>query len=203
MNTKKGPWKDWVTLRADGCWETYGGVWAKKDPNDTAGVYYVIEHTDMADACGNDHDPTERYIASVSRVDLSEVSPDDLRSALDCCGISKEDLTDLSFDQRELAIVDALVSYGSRSPMGQFADAHYPERSRAAARREVESLMRDSAYLETVLDRPVNALGTTAREFATDVLAGLRRYEDDGLHGTDQTKDIMLKIYGGSVRSVK
>jgi hypothetical protein len=73
-------------------------------------------------------------------------------------------------------------------------------RARAEMRRTAESLIDAPAQCDRFLDRPVNKIGSTARDFQNgDILAGLRRYEENGEHGTNTASDIMLKMYGGSV----
>jgi len=64
--------------------------------------------------------------------------------------------------------------------------------------------MNDYDKRESLLDEPINAIGTTAREVGQDdLLAGLRRYEKDVAAPDDPKKDLMLKMEQPRVKRVK
>lgn len=179
-NTKQfgesGVWRGWRELGGDVCWEQYGGKWCRKDPN-LYRVFYVIEHHDMVECCGSDAEGSDQYVDTISRIDLDQVPESEVESALECCCIEIAP-EDYDTDESDFILVEALVSYGCAAPMGEYSDPSYPERARAAARREVESLIADSVKCEDKLDRPVNRIGSTARDFAAgNIMAGLDRYK--------------------------
>jgi len=182
-NTKafgtSGAWRGWRELSGDVNWEEYGGKWGRQDPNN-ASVFYVIKHDNMMEYMGEEEikeSGIDIHISNVMRVDLSEVPESEIASAFECCGFDPDE-SDYTGDNLNWVKVECLVDYGVASPMGEHSDPHYPERARAAARREVEELIADSAQVERMLDRPVNAIGSTARDFGKgDVMAGLDRYK--------------------------
>lgn len=187
-----GAWKGWVELCGDVNWQDYGGKWARRDPNN-ARVWYVVEHIDLVEVCGSDAEGSDRYIDTVYRVDLDTVSEADIQSALDCCGI---DLDDFERADLDMVTVEVLQSHGTAAPMGEYSDAGYPERARAAARRAVEEMIADADHTEALLNRPVNALGSTAAEYARgDFASAMERGVLAGrpdarlvakIHGVDQ-----------------
>jgi len=180
-NTKQfgesGVWRGWVELGGDINWEEHGGKWCRKDPN-LSRVFYVIEHMNLVECMGErdvEAGGLDKYVSSISRIDLDEIPESEVESALESCGI---ELANYDSDETDLVVVEALTGYGCAAPMGEYSDPSYPERSRAAARREVEELIADSVKCEDMLDRPVNAIGSTARDFGQgNIMAGLDRYK--------------------------
>jgi hypothetical protein len=68
-------------------------------------------------------------------------------------------------DIYEIVLTECCVSYGCYAPLDSVSGNSYPERVRAAARRLADELMQNEASLEDKLQSPVNALGSTAREY--------------------------------------
>jgi hypothetical protein len=133
-----------------------------------------------------DSDP--KYICEVLQVNLQIVDPKELESTLKSCdwklteqGIVGNDgffvsREDSSF---EICLVDCCVGYGTYAPIDSVDGNHYPDRIRAKARQLADRYMKDEEKLNKQLDRTVNGLGSTARDFGRgDVLAGLRRHEE-------------------------
>jgi hypothetical protein len=180
--------RGWIDIGSDVSWDEYGGKWAKRAPD---GSYYVIDFTNMWDACGEEEckrDGQARWVCEVKRVDLSDLSEKQLQSALDCVGC---DLDDVPEAHRELAKVEACVSYGCAQPLESFSGDVYSSRIRAEARRYAETLMRDAEALEVKLESPVNRIGSTAREYGRgDLDAALSRGP------FDTAKNIMRKLHG-------
>jgi hypothetical protein len=149
-------------------------------------------------------DAPHKYECDVLMVDLNSLSAKELKAALDCCGL---DLDSLEKDVREAAAVDCCVSYGTYAPLDSVSGDHRPLNIRAKARRIADELMSDSDILDDRLDRPVNAIGTTAREFGSgNILAGLERYAQkvaDTGESPDAGNNLMLKIYGVDVEELK
>lgn len=176
-------------------WEDYGGKWAKADPT-YSGRYYVIDFTNMEDTCGRD--ATYKFHCSVRQVDLTQIPKSELVSALESCGYDFYELAREGYTNRHIQwqMVDACHGHGLGAPMQEFTSNTYAGRLRADARRYAESLMADEALVQSQLDKPVNRIGSTARDFGRgDALAGLERYAS-GEGEPDPTNDLMLRLYG-------
>jgi hypothetical protein len=176
--------KGWIDLGSDVNWVDYSGKWGKRAKD---GSWYVIDFTNMVDACGEEAADAP-YVCEVKRVDLSELTDANRRAALDCVGL---DLEDVEPRHREAALVEACVSYGFMQPLDSFSGARHAARIRANARRAAEALMRDAGALETALERPVNKIGSTAREYGRgDCDTALSRGP------FDPAKNLMRKLRG-------
>lgn len=180
--------KGWKDIGSDVSWDEYGGKWAKRARD---GSYYVLDFTNMYDACGErdcKRDGQAQYVCEVKRVDLSELDAKTLKSARDCVCL---DLESVDEKHRELAQVEACVSYGCAQPLESFSGDVRPSWIRAEARRYAEELMRDAQALEERLERPVNAIGSTAREYGRgDIDSALSRGP------FDPAKNLMRKLHG-------
>jgi len=176
--------KGWTDVGSDVNWVDYHGKWARKAAD---GSWYVLDWTNMVDACGAEGEDCP-YVCEVKRVDLSDLSAETLKSALDCVGL---DLDDVKPEHRDCALVEACVSYGCAQPLESFSGAKYPERIRANARRYAEQCMKDAALLAERLARPVNRIGSTAAEYGRgDIDAALSRGP------FDTGKNLMRKLHG-------
>jgi hypothetical protein len=163
-------------LTGDVDYFAYGGKWYRKV---AATRYHVIELTNMWDAAGDKSIP--QYHVSLSEVDIT--SPQ-LKHAMDGCG-SDED------DDNELVKVDALASYGAKAPLEQW-DGGNAKKLLAEARSESRNLDDPAAY-EAAMSRPVNALGSTAREYAAgDIDAAIAR----GVERGEENAKLMAKLQG-------
>lgn len=197
-------WAGWKDLGSDSDWESYGGKWGRKGAD---GAWYIVRFENMIEACGERavaNGEISKYIASVLRVDLSEISKDQLSKCRACVGIDPDDYDSRDANVQEYMNVDACVSYGTFAPLWDEGSDTFPMRLRAAARREAETMMRDETTLDKALDRTVNRIGTTAREFGQgDPLAGLHRHASNVMMGEtkpgeDPEKDLMLKLSFGA-----
>lgn len=200
--------KNWIELCSDVNWEDYHGMWARKAPD---GSWYVLVWTNLWDAAGESED-LDKYECQVERIDVHELPGKEVKSALDSCGYrivntrvsescvvsqiesdSGDEIANnsVSAQQFELALVECCIQYGLGAPLESFSGSKYPKRIRAEARRYAEECMRDDALLERQLDRPVNRLGSTAREYGLgDIDAALHRGP------FDTAKNIMRKLHG-------
>jgi hypothetical protein len=135
----------------------------------------VIVFTNMIDACGRDADPHEKYIVELREVDLSSQL---LHEALECYGPEEPDgLTDC---QKRLMYIDALANYGAYAPLGGWAGRN-ARRLLAGARAESRALEENVAAYEKAMSRPVNRIGSTAREYqAGDIQSAITRGVADG-----------------------
>jgi hypothetical protein len=163
-------------LTGDVDYLAYGGKWYRKVA-DTR--YHVIELTNMWEATGDKSVP--QYHVSLSEVDIS--SPQ-LKVAMDSCGPDDD-------EPNELVKVDALASYGCKAPLGQWTGGN-ARKLLSEARSESRSLDDPDAY-EAAMSRPVNALGSTAREYAAcDIDSAIAR----GVQRGDANAKIMAKLQG-------
>jgi hypothetical protein len=175
-----GAWRGWRELGGDCNWEDYGGKWGFKDPSN-ASVFFVIRHDNMLECMGErdvEESGIDIHISQVTRVDLTEVPQKEIDSALESCGPDFDYWPEpVSVEDRQWATVESLVDYGCGAPMGEYTHPHRADCARADARRAVEEMVADSDKTEALLDRPVNRIGSTARDFGRgDVMAGLDRY---------------------------
>jgi hypothetical protein len=164
-------------LTGDVDYLAYGGKWYRKVASTR---YHVIELTNMWDATGDRSGA--QYNVSLSEVDIT--SPQ-LKDAIRSCGTDDEDLQD-----NELVKVDALASYGAKAPLGDWNSGN-SRKLLIEARSESRSLDNLDKY-EAAMSRPVNALGSTAREYAAgDVLSAINR----GVSRGDENAKLMGKLH--------
>ncbi len=165
--------RHWIELCSDVNWIDYHGMWARKARD---GSWYVLQWTNMIDACG-ERDAAEigyEFECQVKRLDIGSLPAKEIDSALQCCGnkISPEgivtddgDVVASGLDQVEQCILECCIQYGHGAPLHTETGSKHPLRIRAAARRYAESMMGDGPGLRKALDRPVNAIGSTAEEY--------------------------------------
>jgi len=157
----------------------YGGKWYRQVD---ATRYHVIELINYWEATGEKD--MDKYYVSLSEVDLN--SPQ-LKEAIKCCGDDENELTDLWK-------VDSLASYGAKAPLGTWSGSN-ANKLIASAKRESRSLDNPEAY-EEAMSRPVNAIGSTAREYANgDINSAIMR----GIEKKDPTAELMGKITFGTI----
>lgn len=197
-----GDIRGWKTLCSDVNWIDYHGMWAKRAKD---GSFYVLRWTNMIDAMGEhdcEADGVDTFECEVKRVPLDELGEAELSKALECCGLRKDESGAIysdggdevaSAENKERAAfvaVEACIQYGLGEPLETFTSSKRPLSLRAKARRAAEGYMRDASALTSALDRPVNALGSTAREYGRgDIDAALMR-------GTSATHKLMRKLHG-------
>ncbi len=193
--------KNWIELSGDMSWDDYGATWARKAPD---GSWYVLKFENMLNAIGEREFASsgmQKYECQVKRVDLRELPEKELASALKCCGYDLVDghvETDHDGEtvcchsdkcNKELVLLDCCISYGLGAPLGE----EWGNRAvnvRASARRLAESLMKDASALDERLDKPVNALGSTAREY------GLGDIDSAMMRGDSKEHQLMRKLHG-------
>jgi hypothetical protein len=199
--------KGWEYISGPHWWTGEDAMWVRKAKD---GAWFVLRFQDLRDAGGSDFEDTP-YECDVRRVHLKELSEEEIGSALRSSGWhlgpdgciyqevwerdGKKYGGDLVCDKEhaELCIVECLVSHGLGAPLHDETGKRY-DRVRGRARAEAVSLMRDAEALEEALDRPVNAIGSTAREYGRgDINSAL--YRDTP--GTNPTAmGIMRKMHG-------
>lgn len=170
--------KGWTELCADSSWEDYGGRWCKKGPD---GAWYVLKFENMYDAMG-EKDAKEsgaaQFSCEVVYCKLDEVDPDEVVRALESCGADDYiERVDIDASWRylgkrpkpgldELILLECLTGYGVGGILETFTSETAPWGIRNEARKYAEKLMRDEDEREERLDRQVNVIGNSARDFA-------------------------------------
>ncbi len=182
----------WIQLCSDVSWADYGGMWCKKAKD---GSWYVLRFENLLEAGGEDFANTP-YSCEVKRIYFPELPKAELDSALRSCGykFSDDDLRIVNehdgsficckdgqghpYDAQFLVLVEACIQYGLGAPLETFTGKSRPRNIRAEAKRYASECMKDHAMLDERLDRPVNAIGSTAREYGRgDVTTALFRAE--------------------------
>lgn len=136
----------------------YGGKWIRQVGSR---AFQVVELINMEDACGDASQG--RYSVDLSLIGLDVIPPETIASALRSCGFStggaEEPLSDV-------AIAEACHGYGAKAPLDSWMgnNAHKMLRE---ARKAANSYQRSAVLLASALDRPVNQIGSTAREYMT------------------------------------
>jgi hypothetical protein len=127
--------------------------------------FHVIRFDNMDEACGSDNEGQPTYHCGLVEVDLDEA---DLDAAISCCGDEGETYEDLW-----LAFM--VASYGEAAPLHDEA-SNNGNKLIAKLKRMSREIEGDAERYETLMERPVNAIGSTAREFQRgDIMAGLDR----------------------------
>jgi hypothetical protein len=153
--------KAWTDIGSDVNWIDYGGRWARH----IAGTrYHVIRFENCEEWC----DGATGYNCDLQEVDTSNPQ---LADAIASCGLDAvnngdpQDWTDEFGDPvPELAKVEALSGYGAYAPLWQESGSNSHNLLRAAKRESRLLATDDTAYQER-MDRPVNAIGTSARNY--------------------------------------
>jgi hypothetical protein len=178
----------WCDIGSDAGWSDHGGLWARKIPG-RPGHYLVMRFENCADWGDGNDDKTYH-------VELSECSLDNpqLAQALECCDIEPDGLDDYgdpkSPEAWELERIYALHRYGAHAPMFQETGRNVWKLIRAA-KRDAALLCRDAREMAERLERPVNAIGSTAAEYAIgDLQSPILR----GVMNGDPKAELMLRL---------
>jgi hypothetical protein len=176
--------KAWTDIGSDYDWKGYGGRWARHIDGTR---YHVIRFDNMIEACGRDADPSQPYACDLHEVDIAS---ENLQSALDYCGLDADEMAERQEPGKQWALVEALSSSGAYAPLWQDGgrNAHAMLR---VAKRESRQLSADSEAYEARMNRPVNRIGSTAREYqAGDTQSAILR----GLADGNPAADIMARM---------
>lgn len=157
-----------------------GGKWLRKVAHHR---YHMIEMDDVTDH----RDFEFNYIVDLSEIDLDMVSEKNLGSAKQYCGYEEIDL-----DNPEI-IAEMLHSYGLKAPIKDWTGNNWHKMFREARKLSYE--LNDHQKHEEMMNRPVNKIGSTAREFMQgDFRSGMIR----GISEGDTAANIMGKMHGMS-----
>jgi len=178
-------------------------------------TFFFIDITDMPAACGRD--ATYRWCASVDVVELLNASQSTIQSAMRSCGY--EHKLHMMMESDRLALAEMLWQHGAKAPawsdeggkitfddygnVKEFYNENCPEFRRL--RKEAvefceETLFDESNRNDFLMNRIVNKLGQSAREYAngTDGLwDSLRKIKEMGDEANPDQK-LMLKIYANA-----
>ncbi len=155
--------------------------------------YHVIEYTCMT--VGGETEQELRaqnmlYVVDLKEVDLDVLSEDDFKAALRCAGPGEDKYGSPEIDDDTL--VESLVRYGIAAPLFQESGNNLKMLVRAV-KAESRRLEQDQEAYESAMTRPVNALGSTAREFGQgDLHSAIQR----GLAKGDPKACLMGKLHG-------
>lgn len=185
---------DWDTF-GDVNMLAYGGGFIR---HVAARRFHVIEVTNMDEACGRDNEGQPRYVIELKEINLDEA---DVDGALRSCGWKLEDgIVINEHDGSEVAsrehtdrvIAESMLGYGGSAPLESWS-TNNPCAKLVQARALSRKLEKDSEAWEERMNRPVNKLGSTAREYARgDFDSALAR----GLLSGDKSSALMAKISG-------
>ena len=175
----------------------YGGRWMRLIDGRR---FHVIEFTNMDDACGSDNAGNPPYVVELREVDLNAIGPDTLASALSSCGEDTVENGKPVWNHdgspiEDIALVEMCNGHGSYAPLESWTGSNAWHMIRQA-RAESNSLGRDAAAYEARMERPVNGIGSTAREYMTgDISSAIMR----GVSQDDPKAILMLRLgMGGS-----
>lgn len=193
--------KGWTVLYADVSWADYGGMWAKSAGNH---VWFVLKFENMYEAAGERDckvNGTDQYECQVLYLDLKDITAhiigkavegyrDDKVCRIDSDGSWRFRTLRPHVDLNECDLVASLVSYGISAPLAYYTSDTAPWKCRNEARRAAEEFMKDEDELESALDRPVNQIGSSARDFGRGRLGAWDRRDaaDDGVYLYDDTR---------------
>jgi hypothetical protein len=174
--------KQWTDIGSDVNWSEYGGKWARH----ISGTRY---HVIRFENCAEWGDGATGYHCDLQEVDTTNPQ---LLGALDSAGLPHDGLDEYGdpFEPWELMKVGALSGHGAYAPLWQEAGTNSHKLLRAA-KRESRLLASDTVAYEQRMDRPVNKVGSTAREYATgDVSSAILR----GIAEGDPRAELMAKM---------
>jgi hypothetical protein len=179
--------RTWHDIGSDGDWIDYGGMWARR-VSETR--YHVLRFDNLEEHTG---EQDAGYHCDLSEVDTENGQ---LQSALESCGYPIERSGKQFFEADHetpllpLNCVAALALYGARAPLWQ-ASGHNAHSLVRQAKSESRRLSASPEAYEQAMDRPVNAIGSTAREYAAgDMLSGVLR----GVEAGDPKAELMLRL---------
>lgn len=165
------------------------GKWARKVAN---GCFHFIDMIDWVDAVGEKEakEGGHKYTVELSEVDLLSISEKTVKDALD--SFSADWINERPEEHREMCTAEALFDYGVKAPLESFSGNSW-HRLVAEARKASYAIMRDPRRHEELMDRPVNGIGSTAREFMQgDFMSAMER----GVRKGDAGAKIMAKMHG-------
>lgn len=186
--------KEWVQIY-DGGSDTWLYARRVDCPEENAhGLVQFVELIDMWAATGDDSG--DRYAAEMCEVDLRTA---DVKAALDCCGWSARFEADGPIHPLHLA--EMVYSYGQKAPLWSDSGNNAIRLLKEARRAANENDPRTGCNILRMMNmqRPVNALGSTAAEYARgDFESAMVR----GIQAHDRGAKIMAKMHGATEEEI-
>jgi len=131
---------------------SYGGSFARHVGGRR---FHVVRFDNMDEACGSDNEGYPTYNGTLGEVDLDNA---EVEAAISCCGDEDETYADI-----RLAFM--VASYGGAAPLVD-ESSNNGNKLVAKLKRMSRELEGDAEHHEELMNRPVNAIGSTAREYA-------------------------------------
>jgi len=145
--------------------------------------FQFVELINMDDACGRDNEGQPKYAVALHLVDLDSIPEKTIKSALECCG--------QEWLENDILLAECCDSYGAHAPLENWSGNNAHKLLRLAYK--AANALLDESALEAAMERPVNKIGSSAREFMTgDIFSPLQR----GCESGNQDARIMAKMYG-------
>lgn len=186
MTNLKVASREWVDIGSDVCWEDHGGLWARWICKDR---YFVLQFEN----CESWGDGATGYHVSLSEVDLSYPNPEALRSADVPLDGRDEYGNPIGKETYRLMQVAAYHGHGAKAPLFDESGTNI-RKLVAAAKREARQLASRAHLYDARMSRPVNAIGSTAREYQQgDLQSGILR----GVAAGDPKAELMLRLGAG------
>ncbi len=158
----------------------YGGKFSRQSGERQ---FQFVELVNFLDATGEKIDG-KIYNVELALVDLNQISEKEIESAKSSCGWYEMPANDE-------ALAEVVYSYGLRANLFT-ANGNNARELIRRAKREANSLLEES-NLNEALERPVNRIGSTAREFMRgDFTSAMQR----GCEAGRPDAVIMAKMYG-------
>lgn len=173
-------------------WLDYGGVWCRHIDGQR---FHFIELTNMDEACGRDNEGHPTYSVTLSEVDGDVLDAEQIYAALESCGDNVIDSRaqggHMVLPPFDATVANIVRSYGIASPLHE-ESTNNAHKGIAVCRAESYRLTRDDRAYQQAMNRPVNRIGSTAREFGRgDLTSGLVRSARAG----DPNAQIIAKMY--------
>jgi hypothetical protein len=145
--------QNWKFLTGDVNWEDYGGKFYRRVET----CFFIITVMNWFDTVGED-EATDEFNVSVDVCDIAELNDANKKDLLQSCGWDGADEDD------PLVWAEIMHSYGMKAPLWD-ANGDDIDSLMSEAKMEGDALIEDSAEFEERMNRPVNAIGSTAREY--------------------------------------
>ena len=176
--------RDFTFLTGDVCWEDHGGKWVRHIDGT---IYHIVDIFNWQETCGRDAPEDVTHHVELVEVDLDCGRLDEARRS---CGWAEDWCDEYGEPFPVLAKVEALHGYGAKAPLSQWNGTD-PEELIEGAVQESYALTDDEARYREAMERPVNAVGATAREYQRgEMQPALLR----GLARGDEKAELMLKL---------
>ncbi len=146
----------------------------------------------MDEACGSDNEGSPKYSVDLSEVDLGAISAKNKAYAWKSCdGNSMIGSASITAAERDLITAGCCFEYGQRAPLYEVSTNNVYAGFRKC-RAESYSLTRNATEYAARMARPVNKIGSTAREYMQgDITSAVVR----GIEAGNPSASLMAKMY--------